>query len=178
ASLPIYRTYVRPAAPTAFAPAASDPAATRGVVAQADRAAIDAARCRGMPDATAERLTLEADAPPEFVTRFQQTTPAITAKGVEDTAFYRDVRLLALNEVGGDPGRFPLGVADFHARCAERARRLPQDLLITQTPDRKRRGAPRARIGSLSGIAAEWRAEVTRWFDLATPLRTEVDGRG
>ena len=25
----------------------------------------------------------------EFVTRFQQTTPAIMAKGVEDTAFYR-----------------------------------------------------------------------------------------
>ena len=68
---------------------------------------------------SASRSTREA--PAEFVTRFQQTTPAITAKGVEDTAFYRDVRLLALNEVGGDPGRFNLAVADFHARCAERA---------------------------------------------------------
>jgi (1->4)-alpha-D-glucan 1-alpha-D-glucosylmutase len=174
-SLPIYRTYVRPAeAADDPDPAAAD---SLGVVAPADRAAIDTARERGMPGETAERLTLERDAPAEFVTRFQQTTPAITAKGVEDTAFYRDVRLLALNEVGGDPGRFSLSVADFHARCAERARRFPQNLLITQTHDTKRSGDSRARIGALAGIAEEWRAEVERWFDLAGPLRTEVGGR-
>jgi (1->4)-alpha-D-glucan 1-alpha-D-glucosylmutase len=162
ASLPIYRTYVRPGDED---------------VAPTDRAAIGAARERGMPEETAERLTLERDAPAEFVTRFQQTTPAITAKGVEDTAFYRDVRLLALNEVGGDPGRFSLSVADFHARCAERARRFPQNLLITQTHDTKRSGDSRARVGALAGIAEEWRGEVERWFDLAAPLRTEVGGR-
>ncbi|HEY2053715.1 MAG TPA: malto-oligosyltrehalose synthase [Solirubrobacterales bacterium] len=159
ASLPIYRTYVK-ATPS-----------------PEDRKAIDAARRRGMPDAVADRLTLETDAPPEFVTRFQQTTPAITAKGVEDTAFYRDVRLLALNEVGGDPGRFTLSIADFHARCAERARRFPENLLITQTHDTKRSGDSRARIGALAGVAAEWRGEVERWFQLAAPLRTEVEGR-
>jgi (1->4)-alpha-D-glucan 1-alpha-D-glucosylmutase len=161
ASLPIYRTYVVPPERVA------DP----------DREAVGAARERGMPDEVAARLTLDAPAEPEFVTRFQQTTPAITAKGVEDTAFYRDVRLLALNEVGGDPGRFSLSVADFHARCAERARRFPENLLITQTHDTKRSGDSRARIGALAGIADEWRAEVTRWFELAAPLRTEVDGR-
>ncbi len=159
ASLPIYRTYVR------------------DQVAPADREAIETARERGMPAETAERLTLERDAPSEFVTRFQQTTPAITAKGVEDTAFYRDVRLLALNEVGGNPGRFNLSVADFHARCAERARRFPQNLLITQTHDTKRSGDSRARIGALAGIADEWRGEVERWFELAAPLRAEVGGR-
>ena len=162
ASLPIYRTYVRPA---------------DGTLAAADREAIEDARGRGMLEETAERLTLERDAPPEFVTRFQQTTPAITAKGVEDTAFYRDVRLLALNEVGGDPGRFSLFVADFHARCAERARRFPRNLLITQTHDTKRSGDSRARIGALAGIAQEWSEEVRRWFELAAPLRTEVGGR-
>jgi (1->4)-alpha-D-glucan 1-alpha-D-glucosylmutase len=190
AALPIYRTYVRPAeaaadgADAAIAdafgiPGDPDPAAAEalGTVAPADRAAIAAARKRGMPAETAERLTLEADAPPEFLTRFQQTTPAITAKGVEDTAFYRDVRLLALNEVGGDPGRFSLPVADFHARCAERARRFPQNLLITQTHDTKRSGDSRARIGALAGVAAEWREEVERWFELAAPLRSEVGGR-
>jgi (1->4)-alpha-D-glucan 1-alpha-D-glucosylmutase len=161
ASLPIYRTYVVPP----------------DTIGAADRGAIDVSRERGMPAETAERLTLDAEAPAEFVTRFQQTTPAITAKGVEDTAFYRDVRLLALNEVGGDPGRFSLPVADFHARCAERARRFPQNLLITQTHDTKRSGDSRARIGALAGIAPEWRAEVERWFELAAPLRTEVDGR-
>ncbi|HVW48253.1 MAG TPA: malto-oligosyltrehalose synthase, partial [Solirubrobacterales bacterium] len=167
ASLPIYRTYVRPA----------DGGPESGAADPADRAAIDAARERGMSDAVADRLTLDAPAPAEFVTRFQQTTPAITAKGVEDTAFYRDVRLPALNEVGGDPGRFSLGVEDFHARCAERARRFPRNLLITQTHDTKRSGDSRARIGALAGIAAEWRAEVTGWFERAAPLRTEVDGR-
>jgi (1->4)-alpha-D-glucan 1-alpha-D-glucosylmutase len=160
ASLPIYRTYVEP-----------------GEVGDADRAAIETAQSRGMPAEVAARLTLDAAAPPEFVTRFQQTTPAITAKGVEDTAFYRYVRLLALNEVGGDPGRFSLSVADFHARCAERARRFPENLLITQTHDTKRSGDSRARIGALAGIAAEWRKEVERWFNLAAPLRTDVGGR-
>ncbi len=65
------------------------------------------------------------DAPPEFVTRFQQTTPPVMAKGVEDTAFYRYLRLLALNDVGGDPGRFGLPIEDFHAANAERAAAQP-----------------------------------------------------
>jgi (1->4)-alpha-D-glucan 1-alpha-D-glucosylmutase len=197
ASMPIYRTYVVPPAvesPDAdpaervrdtdpaervrtFVPYAAESAnSPAGEVDDADRVAIDVARERAMPDEIAARLTLDAPAPPEFVTRFQQTTPAITAKGVEDTSFYRDVRLLALNEVGGDPGRFNLSVAEFHARCGERARRFPQNLLITQTHDTKRSGDSRARIGALAGIAVEWAAEVTRWFELAAPLRTVVDG--
>jgi (1->4)-alpha-D-glucan 1-alpha-D-glucosylmutase len=158
-SVPIYRTYVRPDAPTI------DPA---------DRDAIAVARDRGMPTEVAERLTLDAEAPAEFVTRFQQTTPAITAKGVEDTAFYRDVRLLALNEVGGDPGRFSLAPDHFHQRCVERTERFPGRLLITQTHDTKRSGDSRARIGALAGVAEEWRAEVERWFELAAPFRTEL----
>jgi (1->4)-alpha-D-glucan 1-alpha-D-glucosylmutase len=191
AALPIYRTYVTSSA--AAAPPPADPTETaapdavaapdsargaRGAIAAADRTAIEVARGRGMPAETADRLTLDAEAPPEFVTRFQQTTPAITAKGVEDTAFYRDVRLLALNEVGGDPGRFNLPVAAFHARGAERARRFPRNLLITQTHDTKRSGDSRARIGALAGVAAEWAAEVRGWFDLAAPLRSELNRDG
>ena len=64
----------------------------------------------------AARLLLERDAPPGFVTRFQQTTPAIMAKGVEDTAFYRYCRLLALNDVGGDPSRFGIDVGALPRR--------------------------------------------------------------
>jgi (1->4)-alpha-D-glucan 1-alpha-D-glucosylmutase len=158
ASLPIYRTYVQEKA------------------AAGDREAIEVAVERGMPKAIADRLLRKRKARAEFVTRFQQTTPAITAKGVEDTAFYRDTRLLALNEVGGDPGRFNLAVADFHSRSAARAERFPHGLLITQTHDTKRSGDVRARIGALAGVAAEWRAEVERWFELAAPLRTEVGG--
>ena len=99
ASLPIYRTYVEPA---------------RRLVADADRRAIDEA---GMAAELAEHAAARPRGAAAFVTRFQQTTPPIMAKGVEDTAFYRYGRLLALNEVGGDPG--PL---------LDRGRRLPRGL--------------------------------------------------
>ena len=51
----------------------------------------------------------------ELAMRFQQTSGAVMAKGVEDTAFYRYTRFVALNEVGGDPARFGIGVEEFHA---------------------------------------------------------------
>jgi (1->4)-alpha-D-glucan 1-alpha-D-glucosylmutase len=89
----------------------------------------------------------------EFTTRFQQTTGAVMAKGVEDTAFYRYARLLALNEVGGDPGRFSLSVADFHRANAERP---PRNLLATTTHDTKRSGDVRARLAALSYVHEEW----------------------
>jgi (1->4)-alpha-D-glucan 1-alpha-D-glucosylmutase len=106
------------------------------------------------------------------VTRFQQTSPPVTAKGVEDTAFYRYHRLLALNEVGGDPARFGLSVEGFHAANLERAARFPRGLLVTQTHDTKRSGDVRARIGALSTMPAEWRERVMRWHEIAEPLRS------
>jgi (1->4)-alpha-D-glucan 1-alpha-D-glucosylmutase len=106
----------------------------------------------------------------EFVVRFQQTSPPVTAKGVEDTAFYRHLRLLALNEVGGDPARFGLSVEEFHAANAARFARFPRGLLVTQTHDTKRSGDVRARIGALAGMAAEWRDAVARWRELAAGL--------
>jgi (1->4)-alpha-D-glucan 1-alpha-D-glucosylmutase len=136
ASLPVYRTYIPP-------------------VDDADRDALAGNPLRD--------LLLGGEAPKEFVTRFQQTTPAVMAKGVEDTAFYRYVRLLALNEVGGDPTRFGISVERFHAGSLERARRFPRGLLITQTHDTKRSGDSRARIGALAGMADEWAEHVSRW---------------
>lgn len=153
ASLPVYRTYVEPAA---------------GRVAEADRDAL-----AGLEAAIRERLLLERTCPPGFVTRFQQTTPAITAKGVEDTAFYRYGRLLALNDVGGDPSRFGIGVEQFHAGCLERAERFPLGLLTTMTHDAKRSADVRARIGALSGVASEWAAQVGRWMEITEPLRSD-----
>ncbi len=148
ASLPIYRTYVDPA---------------RRLVADADRRAVDEA---GMASALAETLLLDRDGPAAFVTRFQQTTPPIMAKGVEDTAFYRYGRLLALNEVGGDPGRFSIEVEDFHAACVERARRFPESLLTTQTHDTKRSADVRARLTALASMAEEWQQVVERLMEL------------
>jgi (1->4)-alpha-D-glucan 1-alpha-D-glucosylmutase len=109
--------------------------------------------------------------PREFVTRFQQLTPPVMAKGVEDTAFYRYLRLLALNDVGGDPGRFGIGVDAFHAANLERAARFPRNLLVTQTHDTKRSGDVRARIGALAGMADAWAARVRRWMAACEPLR-------
>jgi (1->4)-alpha-D-glucan 1-alpha-D-glucosylmutase len=157
ARLGIYRTYVEPWT------------GGRGAD-DADREAVAAA---GMDPALAAALVLEGDAaiPEEFVTRFQQTSPAITAKGVEDTAFYRYLRLLALNEVGGDPDRFGMSVDEFHAANLERARRFPEGLLVTQTHDTKRSGDSRARIGALAGMASDWRGHVLRWREVNEPLR-------
>ncbi len=155
AGLPVYRTYVEP---------------WSGRVDEADR---DAVARSGMDPGLAAAMLLERTEgiPEEFVTRFQQTTPAITAKGVEDTAFYRYLRLLALNEVGGDPDRFGLSVAGFHARNAERGRRFPEGLLVTQTHDTKRSGDARARIGALAGMAGAWRERVLAWRELNAGLR-------
>lgn len=153
ASLPVYRTYV-------------DPIARR--VDEQDRDAVAALDAR-----VRARLLLQDRAPPGFVTRFQQTTPAIMAKGVEDTAFYRYGRLLALNDVGGDPSRFGIDVARFHAGCVERAGRFPLNLLTTMTHDAKRSADVRARIGELAAIPEEWRAQVERWLEITEPLRQD-----
>jgi (1->4)-alpha-D-glucan 1-alpha-D-glucosylmutase len=85
------------------------------------------------------------------------------AKGVEDTAFYRWVRLTALNEVGGDPDRFSMPVEEFHRANLERAQRFPLHLLATQTHDTKRSGDVRARIGALAGMADEWAERARAW---------------
>jgi (1->4)-alpha-D-glucan 1-alpha-D-glucosylmutase len=91
------------------------------------------------------------------------------AKGVEDTAFYRYLRLTALNEVGGDPGRFSLSVDEFHRGNLERADRLPLNLLASQTHDTKRSGDVRARIGVLSELPEEWARLVRAWRTLDDP---------
>jgi (1->4)-alpha-D-glucan 1-alpha-D-glucosylmutase len=87
----------------------------------------------------------------------------VMAKGVEDTALYRYVRLLALNEVGGDPGRFTLPLADFHAANLRRQAEHPRDLLASQTHDTKRSGDVRSRLIALSYLADEWSEAVRKW---------------
>ena len=99
----------------------------------------------------------------EFVVRFQQTTGPVMAKGVEDTAFYRYFRLAALNEVGGNPGRFGLAVSEFHEGNAKRAARFPRQLLTTYTHDTKRSPDVRSRLVALTWLADEWTARVLAW---------------
>jgi (1->4)-alpha-D-glucan 1-alpha-D-glucosylmutase len=70
-----------------------------------------------------------------FVMRFQQLTGPVTAKGVEDTAFYRRYPLASLNEVGGEPESFGLTPEDFHSRILQRFRYWPHNMLATSTHD-------------------------------------------
>jgi (1->4)-alpha-D-glucan 1-alpha-D-glucosylmutase len=98
-----------------------------------------------------------------FVPKFQQLTAPVTAKGVEDTTFYRYHRLVSLNEVGGDPDRFGVSVEEFHAQCLARQDQWPAGLSTTSTHDTKRGEDVRARIHVLSELPREWRAAVTRW---------------
>ena len=101
----------------------------------------------------------------EFAARFQQFTPAVMAKGVEDTAFYRYHRLVSLNEVGGDPGAFGRGVDAFHEWCAHVATTRPATMLTLSTHDTKRSGDVRARLNVISEIPGEWEAAVKRWAE-------------
>ncbi len=126
-----------------------------------------------------EDPTLDEDALAErcyFVMKFQQLTGPVMAKGVEDTAFYVYNRLIALNEVGGDPASFGSSVAEFHRQNAERANRWPYALLTSSTHDTKRSEDVRARIAVLSEIPREWRAAINRWARLNRGHKTLLEG--
>jgi (1->4)-alpha-D-glucan 1-alpha-D-glucosylmutase len=107
-----------------------------------------------------------------FAMRFQQYTGPVTAKALEDTAFYRYVRLVALNEVGGEPGRFGRSHAEFHAANAERARAHPHAMLATATHDHKRGEDTRLRIAALTEFAPEWSRAVGRWSRMNAAFHT------
>jgi (1->4)-alpha-D-glucan 1-alpha-D-glucosylmutase len=150
ASFHVYRTYIRP---------------HTGIVEEADRYEI------GRASVSEELRRLLFLQEPEFqhgkhedfVVRFQQVTGPVMAKGVEDTAFYRYFRLAALNEVGGDPGRFGKSIGDFHEANTKRAARFPRHLLTTYTHDTKRSHDVRSRIAALSWMPDAWAERVRAW---------------
>jgi (1->4)-alpha-D-glucan 1-alpha-D-glucosylmutase len=162
ACLPIYRTHVR----------AGEPVHDDDVRAMAT--AVDAAKAH-RPDLDAvlfdvlrelALLRVPGDVEMEFALRLQQLSGPVMAKGVEDSAFYCFNRFVALNEVGGDPDRFGVGVDDFHAACRAAQARWPRSLLATSTHDTKRSEDVRARLALLSELPARWEAGVRRWAAL------------
>jgi (1->4)-alpha-D-glucan 1-alpha-D-glucosylmutase len=98
------------------------------------------------------------------------------AKGVEDTAFYVYNRLVSLNEVGGDPDRFGLSIADFHRKNLVRLERWPHSLLGTSTHDTKRSEDVRARISVLSEVPRELGTLLGRWSRFNARQKRRVDG--
>jgi (1->4)-alpha-D-glucan 1-alpha-D-glucosylmutase len=110
-----------------------------------------------------------------FVRRFQQLTGPVTAKGVEDTAFYRYYPLASLCEVGGDPMRFGLSPAAFHEANAQRLADWPHTLLATSTHDTKRSEDVRARLNVLSEVPERWDRAVRGWQRLNRKFKVMVD---
>lgn len=108
--------------------------------------------------------------------RFQQLTGPVMAKGAEDTAFYRYARLLALNEVGGDPSRFGVSVAAFHHQAEARATAWPQAMLAGTTHDTKRGEDARARLALISELPEAWEQHLAVWSRINRIRRSEVDG--
>jgi len=104
-----------------------------------------------------------------FTQKFQQVTAPVMAKGVEDTAFYRFARFLAMNEVGSDPDARGVSTDALHRANEERARDWPRTMLSTSTHDSKRGEDVRFRLCVLSEIPHEWAVCVSRWRRLKRP---------
>lgn len=116
---------------------------------------------------TAIAIALSTDV--EAPARFNQLCGAATAKAIEDCLFYRDARLVSLNEVGGAPEQFGVCAAEFHQRAATRAQRWPTAMTTLTTHDTKRGEDVRARIGVLSQVPTLWAELVDQWTALASP---------
>jgi (1->4)-alpha-D-glucan 1-alpha-D-glucosylmutase len=110
--------------------------------------------------------------------RVQQYSGPVMAKGLEDTAFYRYNRFVALNEVGGHPDHFGVTVAAFHRANAQRAERWPHAMLSTSTHDTKRGEDIRSRLAVLSEIPEEWARQVQTWSRILRARRGDIEGTG
>ena len=175
---PVYRTYLTPSGPAALDRQLISATIER---ARADWFAAD----DGIFDFLRDTLTMDLIKPdrahhsPPRVRRFalkvQQFTGPMMAKSLEDTTFYRYHRLLALNEVGGDPAARALSAGQFHGMMQIRAREWPHGMTATATHDTKRGEDARARILALSEIPGEWTSAVARWKLLNAP-HLLVDG--
>ncbi len=106
--------------------------------------------------------------------KFQQYSSPVMAKAVEDTTFYQYNRLVALNEVGGEPHRFGVSLAAFHHENQARAKRWPHSMLASSTHDNKRSEDARARISALSEMPEDWQHALTRWSKLNRSKRRKL----
>ncbi len=184
ACFPVYRTYIRRTQ-------------SKGNVSPDDRlnvnAAVRAAKRRNQAEDTsifdfiASLLLLEDPKGTtaheraerrDFALRFQQLTSPVTAKGLEDTAFYRFYPLASLNEVGGEPALIGVPLKRFHERNRDRQETWPHTLSATSTHDTKRGEDTRARINVLSEIPEEWNRALHRWRELNRRRKSSVEGSG
>ena len=169
---PVYRTYLTSAATSGHDRALISESVER---ARADWFAAD----EGIFDFLRDTLTMDLIKPGRaahsaprvrrFALKVQQFTGPVMAKSLEDTAFYRYHRLLALNEVGGDPSAGALSVDAFHDMMRTRAKEWPHGMTATATHDTKRGEDARARLMALAELPGEWTSAVARWKILNAP---------
>jgi (1->4)-alpha-D-glucan 1-alpha-D-glucosylmutase len=175
---PVYRTYLTSAGPTPHDRALISETIEK---ARADWFAAD----EGIFDFLRDTLTMDLIEPGRaahsaprvrrFALKLQQFTGPMMAKSLEDTAFYRYHRLLALNEVGGDPSAKALSIEAFHEAMKVRVREWPHGMTATATHDTKRGEDARARLTALTEIPGEWASAVARWKVMNAP-HLVVDG--
>jgi (1->4)-alpha-D-glucan 1-alpha-D-glucosylmutase len=187
--MPVYRAYVvpgEPASPVSAAIVERAAGTARPRLPERLHAALDAladlvlgsagpgGRPPGPPRSPlpgeAGTASPAADPHAQLIVTFQQVCGPVMAKGVEDTAFYRWSRLVALNEVGGDPDAFGTSPEEFHEFAARLARDWPASMTTLSTHDTKRQEDVRARLAVLAEIPHDWAAQVTRWQERAVAL--------
>jgi len=127
-------------------------------------------------DASQQNANYDRRSVLQFAMKFQQYTSPVMAKAVEDTAFYRYIRLISINEVGGDPRVFGTSVETFHEANAERARLLPHAMLATATHDHKRGEDTRTRIDALSEMPGLWDKTIRGWREMNLTSKSRLDG--
>ena len=180
ACFPIYRTYTTA---DSFQPDPEDERHTRAAISDAQRR--NPATNESIFDFLRNVLVLEdpggidelqRDGRRQFVLSFQQFTGPVMAKGVEDTAFYRDVPLVSMNEVGAEADQFGTTPAKFHAMNLKHRESWPATMLTTSTHDSKRSEDVRARLNVLSEIPAAWYQTTRRWRSLNAQWKTELMG--
>ncbi|QAU22789.1 malto-oligosyltrehalose synthase [Dyella sp. M7H15-1] len=172
ANMPVYRSYLgdgkitkadRQTLEHAFAHAKQDGAADRAPVRAMIRRCLLSIDAAQLPAEQAQRLQTVRY-------RFEQLSSALSAKAVEDTAFYRYGALLSHNEVGGAPAHVQPEPESFHAAMPWRASRWPRSLLATATHDHKRGEDTRARLDVL-GERAQTFLETFNAFSKAVDHR-------
>jgi (1->4)-alpha-D-glucan 1-alpha-D-glucosylmutase len=181
ASFPVYRTYV------------TEQGAGPDDTAVVDAAIADARRRDPLQEPSVFEfvrqalLPLAADAADlpaqehfrerlSFARKFQQYTAAVSAKSLEDTAFYNDVLLLSTNEVGGDLERRTRSVQEFHDDNLARLADWPLEMTAASTHDTKRGEDARLRISVIPELEDEWRQHVSRWVSVNRHAHTDVGG--
>jgi (1->4)-alpha-D-glucan 1-alpha-D-glucosylmutase len=158
ASFPVYRTYLTDRG----AAAAEDMQVVETSVteAKAKSRLADSAVHDMIAAVLLDRATVPARPSRSLVSRFrrrfQQLTGPVMAKSLEDTLFYREVRFLVLNEVGGDPAAFGIELNAFYAAQQDRYEHQKNALVATATHDTKRGEDARARLLALSEMPENW----------------------